>query len=110
LARKRTPRPADFVHCPRFAEHFAKSPLRELPLQFCIGSHRVLLIEAVEVKMHVPVTPAWPQEPTAWTSGNEPRTWSKSIHAPGVVSVRTMRRFPRFRIDEVQIHFVLIAI
>src|SRR5208282_3130720 len=39
-----------------------KVPLRKLPLQFRVCCHRARLIEAVEVDMHVPVSPARPQE------------------------------------------------
>ncbi len=36
--------------------------LRELALELGIGCERIPAVEAVEIKLRVPVTPAWPYE------------------------------------------------
>ena len=43
-----------------FDPKHSKVALSELPLQFGIRPHRVLLIEAVVVEVHVPIAPARP--------------------------------------------------
>ena len=89
------------------SQHFEVA-LSELPIQFRFGGQRILLIEAVEIQMRVPIAPARPLKMVARLQDSkvvvdvDPCPRACFSEHPG--------RLPGLGIDKVQIHFVLVAI
>ena len=77
----------------------------QLPLQLCLSSQRILLVETIQIQMRVPIAPARPQEAV-----------SRLQHAEVIVHIdprirtglgQNNVRLARLRIHEVQVHLAL---
>ncbi len=105
--RREEHRPRSLVHALN-SQHLEVA-LGQLPLQLRIRGHRILLVKAVQIEMHVAVAPARPQklsrrlqEPNLDVIEVNPR--------PGRSLGQHNPRFARFRIHEIQVHLVLGAV
>src|ERR1700739_677914 len=82
--------------------------LLELPLQLRIRHKRILLVEAVEIKMRIAIPPARPQKAVARLQDAK---YVIDIHpAAWAAFGENLARAPGLRVDEVQIHRILGAI
>ena len=90
------------------SQHFEVA-MRKLALKFRVSAHRVLLIEAVEVEMHVSVAPTGPQESA--TRLKETNFRMIKFNPCARSSFRQNNsRLSRLRIHEVQVYFVLVTV